>query len=138
MESQTAKSELTSLPHKPKGYTVLTPYFTVADADRLIAFLKEAFDGTVIKENRNDNGRVQHVRVQIDDAVIMLNESSDDYPANISQMHLYVRDTEAAYKQALKAGATSIMKPNIRPHGDRMAGVTDPCGNIWWLATYSG
>ena len=129
---------MTEVPHKPDGYTAITPYFTVDDGDRLIAFLKQAFNGTLIRENRYDNGRIQHARVQIADAVIMLNESTDTYAANVSQMHLYVADAQASYEKALEAGATSLMEPNIRPHGDKMAGVTDPCGNIWWLATYCG
>lgn len=36
------------------------------------------------------------------------------------------------------AGAVSLMAPKDRPHGDRMAGVRDPCGNIWWVAAHGG
>jgi len=32
--------------------------------------------------------------------------------------------------------ATSIMEPTNRPDGDRLAGVKDQFGNIWYLATY--
>ena len=49
-------------------------------------------------------------------------------------MHLYVDDVEIVFSKALSAGAVSIMEPNERPHGDRMAGVKDPCENIWWIA----
>jgi len=66
----------------------------------------------------------------------MVNESTDTYRANTSQMHLYVEDADAAHGAALQVGATSLMQPNDRPHGDRMAGVEDPCGNVWWLATH--
>ena len=65
----------------------------------------------------------------------MMNESTDDYPINVSQVHLYVEDTDSTFTKALQAGATTLMKPNTRPHGDRMAGVKDPSGNIWWIAT---
>lgn len=67
----------------------------------------------------------------------MLNESSEQYPVNISQMHLYVDDVDIAFSKALSAGAISTMEPNERPHGDRMAGIKDPCGNIWWIATHA-
>jgi len=66
----------------------------------------------------------------------MLNESSDDYAANTSQMHLYVDDTDRAYELALKLGAKSLMEPNDRPHGDRMSDIKDLCGNVWWIATH--
>lgn len=119
----------------PEGYRSITPYFTVADADRLIEFLRAAFDARLIKQSRYHDGRVQHARLKIGDSIIMLNESSADYPANTSQMHLYVDDTDATYEQALRMGAVPLMEPNDRPHGDRMAGVKDPCGNVWWIAT---
>jgi uncharacterized glyoxalase superfamily protein PhnB len=49
---------------------------------------------------------------------------------------LYVHDTDATYRQALAAGATSITEPNDAPYGDRAAGVKDPQGNSWFVATY--
>ena len=120
----------------PEGYQSITPYFTVADADRLIAFLTAAFSATVIKESRYDNNRIQHARLRIGSSIIMLNESTDSYPVNVSQVHLYVDDTDGAYDAALRLGAQSLMKPNDRPHGDRMAGIKDPCGNVWWIAAH--
>ena len=120
----------------PEGYHAITPYFTVADADRLIAFLTAAFGASVIKENRSANNRIQHARLRIGSSVIMLNESTDAYPVNMSQMYLYLDDADEAYKLALQSGAVSIMEPNDRPYGDRLAGIKDPCGNVWWLGTY--
>ncbi len=120
----------------PEGYQSITPYFTVVDADRLIEFLTAAFDADVIKEDRHEDNRIQHARLRIGNSIIMLNESSDNYPANTSQMHLYMVDTDGAYDLALKLGAVSLMEPNDRPHGDRMAGIKDPCGNVWWIATH--
>jgi len=122
----------------PEGLHTITPYFTVSDGDQLIEFLVEAFNGSVVVTNRYDSGGIQHARVRIGDSVIMINERSEDYSANVSQMHLYVDDVDVVFSRALTAGASSVMEPNIRPHGDRMAGVQDPCGNIWWIARYSG
>ncbi len=119
----------------PEGYHTITPYFTVSDADLLIEFLVEAFGGVLLVTNRYDSGRIQHARVRIGDSVIMLNESTDEYPANVSQMHLYVDDVESVFEKALSIGAVSVMSPNRRPHGDRMGGLKDPCGNVWWVAT---
>ena len=120
----------------PEGYNSVTPYFTVSDADQLIDFLTAAFGASLVKTSRNDNGRIQHARMRIGTSIIMLNESSESYPENTSQMHLFVEDTDATYQTSLKAGAGRLMEPNDRPHGDRMAGIKDPCGNIWWIATH--
>ncbi|MGB5326713.1 MAG: VOC family protein [Gammaproteobacteria bacterium] len=119
----------------PEGYHTITPYFTVSDADQLLEFLVEAFGGAIVATSRYPTGRIQHARVRVGDSVIMINESNEQYPVNVSQMHLYVDDVEIVFSKALSAGAVSIMEPNKRPHGDRMAGFKDPCGNIWWIAT---
>ena len=120
----------------PQALTsTITPYFTVADAEILIRFLTDLFDATLVKEDRYESGKIQHARLRIGDALIMLNESSEDYPANISQMHIKVDDTDATFEKAMKLGASPLMPPNLRPHGERMAGIKDPCGNIWWIAS---
>jgi PhnB protein len=122
----------------PEGYHTITPYFTVADADQLLEFLYGAFGGVNVVTNRYPTGRIQHARVRIGSSIVMLNEGNEQYPVNVSQMHLYVDDVDVAFSNALSAGADPIMEPNKRPHGDRMAGFKDPCGNIWWIATPAG
>ena len=119
----------------PDGYHSITPYFTVRDADRLIEFLVAAFDGIIVIEKRDTNRRIQHARVRIGDSILMLHESTEEYPINVSPMHLYVKDADTTFSNALRAGAIALMEPNNRPHGARMAGIEDPCGNIWWIAT---
>ena len=64
----------------------------------------------------------------------MLNEASGDYKPNISQVHLDLNDIQKTYNLAIKNGATSLMKPMLCPHGDRLAGFEDTCGKIWWIA----
>ena len=51
-------------------------------------------------------------------------------------IYLYINDTDAAYKRALQAGATSVMEPADQFYGDRNAGVKDSSGNIRWIATH--
>lgn len=118
----------------PHGFLPLTPYFTVQDADALIRFCVAVFDARILKDNRYDDGTLQHARLQIEDSLIMLNQATADFPVTVSQMHLYVDDVDATYHLALREGATSLMAPMLRPHGDRMAGFIDPTGNFWWVA----
>lgn len=42
----------------------------------------------------------------------------------------------STYRRALDAGATSLMEPADQFYGDRNAGVRDPAGNLWWIATH--
>ncbi|MBX2867377.1 MAG: hypothetical protein KTR18_01790 [Acidiferrobacterales bacterium] len=112
----------------------VVPYFTVVDADRLINFIQIVFGGKSVKLDRRKNGSIQHARVLIGDTVLMINEANSEFAANVSQMYVFVADVEGAFTAALDEGATPLMQPNQRPHGDRMAGFNDPCGNIWWVA----
>jgi uncharacterized glyoxalase superfamily protein PhnB len=36
----------------------------------------------------------------------------------------------------MAAGATSLREPTTEFYGDRSAGLTDPFGNQWWMATH--
>ena len=87
------------------------------------------------KDSRYEDGTVQHARLQINDSLIMLNQATEQFTATVSQMHLYVDDVDATYHLALREGATSLMAPMQRPHGEQMAGFVDPTGNFWWVAS---
>jgi uncharacterized glyoxalase superfamily protein PhnB len=47
-----------------------------------------------------------------------------------------VPDTDATYRRALEAGATSLREPVDQFYGDRAGGVQDAWGHGWWLATH--
>jgi len=51
-------------------------------------------------------------------------------------LHMYVEDTDAAYRRAMEAGGTSLREPMTTFYGDRTAGVKDPGGNSWWIGCH--
>ena len=112
----------------------ITPYFTVKDADAFILFMAKVFSTSLVKCNRYEDGSIQHARIRLGDSVIMLNEANDEYPANKSQMHVYIENLEGIYHLGLSMGGKSLMSPVVRQHGDLMAGFEDPFGNVWWIA----
>ena len=116
------------------GFCRLTPYFTIAEPELLIDFIVTVFNAELLKKDCYEDSRVQHARLQIKDSLIMLNQETEDYLKQISQMHLYVDDLQTCFEKALSLGAKPIMNPNRRPHEDDMAGFLDPCGNRWWIA----
>lgn len=122
-------------PNTSAALGTVTPYFTVPDAEAFIHFAQSAFDAEIIKQDRYDSGVIQHARLQIGSSVLMLNQATEAYTANNSQMHVQVADTATTYARALALGATAIMQPNLRPHGEHMAGIVDPSGNTWWIAS---
>lgn len=123
-----------TMQNKPHRFGELTPYFTVTDADYFITFLSEVFAAKIVKDSRYEDGTLQHARLQIGDSLIMLNQANGTYAAMQMQMHLNVANVDATLAKAISKGATSIMKPMLRPHGDKMTGFCDPMGNIWWVA----
>ena len=53
-----------------------------------------------------------------------------------SMIYLYVKDTDKLYRQAMSAGAQSVMEPVNQFYGDRNAAVKDEFGNQWWIGTH--
>ena len=120
----------------PEGYHTVTPYLVSRDADGLLAFLKAAFDAREHDISRHDNGSIWHADIVIGDSHVMLSQATEQFPATTGAIYLYVPDADNTYRAALAAGATSLMEPADQFYGDRNAGVKDPFGNAWWIATH--
>jgi uncharacterized glyoxalase superfamily protein PhnB len=118
----------------PDGFHSVTPYVLVEDGAKLIEFVQKAFSAELTECMENPDGSVRHAQVKIGDSFVMLGKPQGaGMPASL---YLYVPDCDAVYERALGAGATSIMEPADQFYGDRGAGVTDPCGNLWWIGTH--
>lgn len=117
----------------PEGFHTVTPYLTVPDADRLVEFVSKAFGATEVFRTHGAKGGI-HVEIQIGDSMVMIGglQGTEAKPAAI---FLYMDGVDAVYDRALEAGAISIEEPTDRSEGDRRAGVADPFGNAWFIAT---
>ncbi|NJL79788.1 MAG: VOC family protein [Richelia sp. RM2_1_2] len=120
----------------PEGYRTVTPYLIVEGAERLIEFLSSGFAATEICRVMHPDGSIMHAEVKIGDSFIMMGEAREDFQAMPSMIHLYVENADATYERAIQAGATSVMEPKDEFYGDRAAGVKDPTGGFWWIATH--
>lgn len=120
----------------PEGYHSITPYLAVQGASRLIEFLQEAFDARVVERLDRPDGTVGHAEVRIGDSMLMVGDAGAKWAPMPAGIYLYVNDTDSTYRRALAAGATSLMEPADQFYGDRNAGVKDPSGNHWWIATH--
>lgn len=120
----------------PAGYHTVTPYLAVPDAQSLIDFMVKVFDAKEREIIRKPDGQIRHAAVQIGDSTIMLGTTSSNYGAATATLYVYVDDADARYQKALEAGATSISEPANQFYGDRHAGVKDPNGISWWVATH--
>jgi PhnB protein len=120
----------------PDGYHSVTPYLVVQGVGKLIDFLTQAFDAQEFFRMPRPDGTIAHAEVRIGDSIVMMGEAMGELKPMPSSIYLYVNDTDAVYKRALQAGATSMMEPADQFYGDRRGGVKDPVGNIWWIATH--
>jgi PhnB protein len=119
----------------PDGYHTATPYLTVDGAQKLIEFLKQGFDAKETFCMKGAGEKIMHAEVVIGDSVIMISDATPQWKARSSMIYLYVEDVDGVYQRAVQAGATSIREPENQFYGDRSAGVTDPVGNYWGIAT---
>jgi PhnB protein len=128
---------MATVPYKPKAYHTVTPYVMVRGVEQLIEFTQKAFGATLLHKTKDESDRVFHAEIIIGDSPMMLSEGrAPEWPSQPASFYLYVPDCDLLYKQAMAAGATSIMEPADQFYGDRHGGVKDASGNSWWLATH--
>jgi len=125
----------------PRGFRTLTPYMIAADGPGLLEFAKQAFGAEEMFRGIGSAGGI-HGEVKIGDSMLMMGGGipGKEFRASASTvaLHVYVKDTDAVYRQALAAGATSVGEPKDQEYGERSAGVKDPAGNYWYIATHKG
>lgn len=122
--------------YKPAGYSPVSVYLIVDDAQGVVDFLAQTFDAIVARRYDRPDGSIMHAEVKIEDSVVMLSQRTDQYSAYVSHLHVYVPDVDATYQRALAAGGVSIQEPRKDEHDpDRRGGVKDAAGNAWWMAT---
>lgn len=120
----------------PDGYHSVTPYLTVADADRLMSFVKDAFGAHEVFVHRGPDGAISHGEAKIGDSIVMMGRPRGDAKLMPAMIYLYVPDTDLVYRSAVGAGGKSLCEPADQFYGDRTAAVEDPCGNQWYMATH--
>ena len=125
----------------PPGFHTVTPYMIAADGDAILAFAKNAFGAEQVLRVIGGAGGI-HGETRIGDTMLMMGGGIPGKPfnakPNATALHIYVEDTDAAYKKALQAGATSISQPQDHEYGERGASVKDLFGNLWYIATHKG
>lgn len=121
-----------------EGFSTVTPYVAVVEVERLLSFAKEVFGAVETERSTGSAGGV-HCELRIGDSMLMFGGgSSVRGREKLNALHVYVPDADAVYRRALEAGAESLYEPQDKPYGARDAGVKDPTGNVWFIATPKG
>jgi uncharacterized glyoxalase superfamily protein PhnB len=128
----------------PEGMRSVTPHLVCAGAAAAIEFYKKAFGAVELSRIPGADGKIMHASIRIGDSVIMLNEENPEWGAlgpkalkgSPVTIHLYVKDADAVFAQAVKAGAKVTMPLDDMFWGDRYGKVEDPFGHQWSIGTH--
>jgi PhnB protein len=129
----------------PEGYSTLTPYATVKDAEKAIQFYTKVFGAKETGRISMPDGSVGHCELEIGDSKLFIAEENKQW-GNLSphtlggspvSLCLYVEDVDAVFAMALKEGASILgeMVPKDQFYGDRTGSLTDPFGHKWSIMT---
>lgn len=111
------------------------PYLIVEDGQAFLNFTESLFGVKVLEKIMREDGKIRHAEILIGDSCIMFGTATTEFPVQNAMLYIYVEDTDASFKMAMDMGAEAVMEPYDEDYGARSAGLRDPFGNVWWLAT---
>lgn len=133
----------------PDGYHTVTPHLVLDDCARALDFYKGAFGAREILRMPGPGGKIVHAEIQVGDSRIMMNDEMPPMPGQpgvyrspkaaglaTAAVFLYVKDVDAVFVRAVKAGCTVRQPPADMFWGDRYGQVIDPFGHTWGMATH--
>jgi len=128
----------------PEGYHTATPYLIVGGAAGAIEFYKKAFGARELVRMTQPDGKIGHAEIKIGDSPIMLADEVPEMNYRSPQslggspvsILLYVEDVDTVFSQAVAAGAKVQRPVQDQFYGDRIGGVEDPFGHVWYIATH--
>lgn len=120
----------------PNGHQTVMPYLMLDGAVQFKDFTTSVFGGQITSTHYQEDApeMIKHSEVRIGESTIMFCDSRPEWPAQPANMFVYVENADDTYKKALEQGGTSVMEPADQEYG-RSCGVTDPCGNVWWITS---
>ena len=122
----------------------LYPYLRVHSTADAIAFYARAFNAEELFRLTEPSGRIGHAEIKIGGATVML---ADEYaergihgPRSLGgttfSIHLHVNDADAAFAQAIAAGASVVRPLQNQFFGERSGTVRDPFGHEWLIGSH--
>jgi len=132
----------------PEGHEGIIPHLVVNNCNEAIDFYKKAFGAEELCRMPSPDGkRLMHAEIKIDGRPVYLCDDFPEYAGGKSRnpaalggtpitITRYVKDCDAAIKQAEAAGATVKMPAADMFWGDRYGMLTDPYGHMWAFCTH--
>ena len=118
----------------------ITPYLYYQDVAGALKFLAKAFGfrkfGMTIKL---PDGKINHAAMKLGSDVVMMGYPGPKYrnPKRLGQttqsLYINVKNVDAHYERARKAGTKIIEEPVDTEYGHRRYGAVDPEGHEWYF-----
>jgi uncharacterized glyoxalase superfamily protein PhnB len=135
LRAEFERGALMATTEAPVQIHTVTPYVRVVDIEGLLVFATKALGAREVSRTSTNIGGI-HCMVSLSDSMLMLTGGSAAAGQElVAVLHVYVSDVDESYRRALDAGAESLSPPSDRFYGERNAGVKDPSGNMWYVAT---
>lgn len=126
-----------------KNTVFFAPQLFIPEGTMDISFYTKAFNATVIREFRNDDGTLHVAELSIGPTLFHLHEErpakGQFEPKKIkgitTLIGLFVEDVDPVVKSALDAGAELLHPAQDYDYGYRQAEILDPFGHQWMIET---
>jgi uncharacterized glyoxalase superfamily protein PhnB len=118
----------------------ISPYLYYEDGGAAMDWLIRVFGFEEDMRMTNDEGRIDHGQLKLEDSIVMLGEPGPHYQSPNKRggatagVHVYVDDVDAHYAHAKAEGATIHMEPTDQEYGDRRYDTEDLEGHNWFFA----
>ena len=118
------------------------PIVSYEDAAAAIEWLKQAFGAEEVGVHKDDDGKVVHMELSFEGAIVMGGSKGVGELAGKVQIggpvfvYLIVADPDAHHERALAAGAEIVIPLRDEDYGSRGYSTLDPEGNVWSFGTY--
>ena len=118
------------------------PTLRYRDAPSAITFLVDGLGFRLTARYPEDGDHVDHAELVRGDGMVMLGSAGVgelDTPTGGASVYLIVdsdEDVDRLHRQALEAGATTVIEPRDEDYGGRDASVRDADGNTWSIGSY--
>ena len=128
----------------PPGTQRVIPYLMYDDAPAALEFLCRAFGFEERMRMPGPDGRLMHAEIGFQDNIVMLASTSEamgtaspgTLPARHALVTCYVDDVDGHHARASAAGAKIVAELEDKFYGDRMYGVEDSEGHLWYFTTH--
>jgi PhnB protein len=127
----------------PEGASVVIPRLVCRNPAAELNFCASTFGAVERVRRLGPDGTVAHALVTIGPAMIMIEA---EWPTLTSRapnpdgsspvvIYVYVEDVDQTVERAVAAGAKILIPAQNQFWGDRTAGIMDPAGHVWTIAT---